>query len=426
MKIPQNYPETMAFLYAQLPIFQRIGPAAYNKDLGNTIALLAALGEPEKSFPSVHIGGTNGKGSLSSMLNSILMESGYKTGLHTSPHLVSFSERIRINGEEIAEQQVVDFVQKCYKTILEIKPSFFELTFAMAMAHFAEEKVDIAVVEVGMGGRLDSTNVLMPVISAITNISMDHQALLGDTRQAIAFEKAGIIKKATPVVLGEYDEETSFVFEKKASEMGTRLSFAPQKIKLKRIKGDLFSQHFQHGDTSYELGLAGAYQLANLQTCLLCVEELRAAGWNIPDEALRQGLRKVRQNSGLRGRMEVLQQSPLVLADTAHNLAGVQAVMAQIADIQGGPKHIVWGMVDDKDIGPILELLPKSARYYFVKADVPRGKDAEVLAQMAAQHGLEGRVYPSVRAGLEACISQANKDELCFVGGSTFVVAEAI
>jgi dihydrofolate synthase/folylpolyglutamate synthase len=426
MKIPQTYQQALDFLFSQLPMFQREGKAAFKKDLTNTKALLAALGQPEKRFPAIHIGGTNGKGSLSSMLNSILMEAGFKTGLYTSPHLKSFTERVRINGQEIPEQEVVDFVQQTYHDILEIKPSFFEMSFAMAMDHFAKQAVDIAVVEVGLGGRLDSTNVLSPLLSAITNISLDHQMFLGDNRTAIAGEKAGIIKPHTPIVIGEMDAETAPVFQAKAKTENAPLFFAQQEKPLERINGDLFSQFFQHGKNQYNLGLAGTYQQENLQTCLVCVDQLRALGWEIPADALQRGLQKVRQNSGLRGRMEVLHQNPLVIADTGHNLAGVKAVLAQLAHVQGGPKHIVWGMVDDKDIGPIMALLPQSARYYFVKADVPRGKDAHELAEIAKTFGLQGQVYPSVKEGLEACLAIAQADELCLVGGSTFVVAEAI
>ena len=426
MKIPRNYPETLEFLYAQLPMFQRQGPMAFKKDLTNTRAILKAIGNPEKGLRFLHVGGTNGKGSLSSMLNSILMESGYSCGLYTSPHLKSFTERIRVNGHEIAEQHVVDFVQQHHVHILDIRPSFFELTFAMAIDYFAARQVDVAVIEVGLGGRLDSTNVIMPELCAITNISLDHQAFLGDNRPAIAGEKAGIIKAGVPVIIGEYDEETAPVFEQKAAEVGAPLTFAPQELAVERVGGDLFSQQFQIEKNTFELGLGGTYQLANLRTCMLCVEKLQTLGWQISEAALRKGLIQVKENSGLRGRMEILQQHPLVLADTAHNLAGVRAVMAQLAALGDGPQHIVWGMANDKEIGPILELLPKSARYYFVKPDVPRGMDAASLARMAAGLGLRGEVYDSVVAGLQACLQNASADDICYVGGSTFVVAEVV
>lgn len=426
MKIPQSYQETLDFLYSRLPMFQRQGKAAYKKDLVNTEAILSALGRPEKHFPVIHIGGTNGKGSVSSMLNSILIEAGYKTGLYTSPHLKSFTERIRIQGDEIPERVVTQFVKKSYASILEIKPSFFELTFAMAMDYFAEEAVDIAVVEVGLGGRLDSTNVLSPILCAITNISLDHQMFLGNTRAAIAFEKAGIIKRQTPIIIGEKDEETVSVFQEKAHQENAPLYFAQDTHPVKKISGDLLSQTFQYGETSYQLGLAGAYQQQNLQTCLSCIEQIRTLGWEISEEAVRKGLAKVKQNSGLRGRMELLHEKPRVLCDTAHNLAGVTAVLEQLKQVEGGPKHIVWGMVDDKDIGPIMALLPQSARYYFVKANVPRGKDAHELAQIAQGYNLQGEVYASVAEGLKACLAAAGEDELCYVGGSTFVVAEVL
>lgn len=426
MKTPQSYPETLDFLYAQLPMFQRQGKAAFKKDLTNTNALLTALGRPEKQFPAIHVGGTNGKGSLSSMLNSILVESGYKTGLYTSPHLKSFTERVRINGKEIPEQEVIRFVQKSFDAILEIKPSFFELSFAMAMYHFENKAVDLAIVEVGLGGRLDSTNVLSPQLCAITNISMDHQMFLGDTRPLIAMEKAGIIKPHTPVIIGEMDDETTPIFQTKANKEHAPLIFAQQEKPLSKIKGNLFSQVFQHGKKQYELGLGGAYQQQNLQTCLACIDQLRILGWEIPEEAVQSGLRHVQKNSGLRGRMEVLQQNPLVVTDTAHNIAGVTAVLEQLKQVQGGPKHIVWGMVDDKDIGPIMALLPQSAQYYFVKADVPRGKDAQELQAIAQGFGLSGESYSSVAKGLSACLAHAQTTELCYVGGSTFVVAEVL
>lgn len=426
-----NYPETLKYLYSRLPMFQRIGAAAFKKDLGNTLALLKALDNPHLRFPSVHVAGTNGKGSVSSMLASVLQESGYKVGLYTSPHLREFTERIRINGQEIPQEAVVDFTSR-YKTVIEeIKPSFFEVTVVMAFDHFAREGVDIAVVEVGMGGRLDSTNVLLPEVSVITNISMDHSQFLGDSLALIAGEKAGIIKSGVPAVVGQDHSETRPVFEAKAKEQGTQLHFAAEMFKARKLRSDLFGQVFMLRDAEgntreVSLDLAGNYQIENVVTAAASIRILQEKGWKLPEEAVLKGLSKVKENAGLQGRMTVLLDKPLTLTDVGHNEAGVAMILEQIAEQKFKKLHLVWGMVNDKDISKILAMLPKKAVMYYVRPDVPRGLDANELAEQGRAKGLKGKVYESVNAGLRAAWIKAEKDDLVFVGGSTFVVAEVL
>ena len=427
-----HFSETLDYLYSLLPIYQRQGSKAFKKDLGNIQQLCWELGLPQWQFQSIHIAGTNGKGSVASMLNSILMEAGYLTGLYTSPHLLSFTERIRVKGKEIPEKEVVKFVARHQDKIEEISPSFFELTVGMAFDYFARRNVDIAVVETGLGGRLDSTNIISPEMSVITNISYDHQNLLGDTLEQIAAEKAGIIKKYTPVVIGTDQEESMPVFLAKAGVVEAPLFCASHRykaeIKKRENKRQLIEVYDKEEELSreYWMDLTGAYQIENLQTVLMAVEVLREDGWDIPEKSVQRGLKKVKTNSALRGRMECLGEKPLTYADTAHNEAGVTYAFEQLKNMDFSKLHILWGMVSDKDHESILKLLPKEANYYWVRPEIPRGFDAAALASKAAALDLYGEIFDSVEKGIAAAQKAAAAEDLIYIGGSTFVVAEAI
>ena len=438
-----NYHQTLNYLYSQLPMFTRDGASAFKKDLDNTLELCRRLDDPQHKFKSVHIGGTNGKGSTSHMLAAVLQVAGYKTGLYTSPHLKDFRERIRINGVMINEAYVVEFVAKHQADFEEIKPSFFEMTVAMAFDVFAREKVDIAIIEVGLGGRLDSTNVINPLLSVITNIGWDHMNMLGDTLQLIAGEKAGIIKPQKPVIIGEYQPEVSQVFIDKARSVEAPLSFASEEWSLEvkgerqKVKGfgrleirvndsGLVTPGSELRTQDLILDLTGTYQLKNVKTVLSAVAELRRQGFVIADEHVARALQQVGKLTGLRGRWEVLDQNPLIICDTGHNPEGIAEVLKNIKRIDYEALHFVMGVVNDKDLTKILAMLPKEATYYFCRPDIPRGLDAENLKQQAADFGLNGEAYSSVNAALKAARSAAGKDDLVFVGGSTFVVAEII
>ncbi|MEL6255093.1 MAG: folylpolyglutamate synthase/dihydrofolate synthase family protein [Bacteroidota bacterium] len=427
-----HFSETLDYLYSLLPMYQRQGAKAFKKDLDNIQKLCWELGLPQWQFQSIHIAGTNGKGSVASMLNSILMEAGMLTGLYTSPHLLSFTERIRVKGKEIPEKEVVKFVARHQDKIEKISPSFFELTVGMAFDYFAQRNVDIAVIETGLGGRLDSTNIISPEISVITNISLDHQNLLGDTLEQIASEKAGIIKKFTPVIVGADQDASMPVFLAKAGVVEAPLFCAEHRFSCSLKKWEANRQLIEVYDQQeeetkeYWLDLSGEYQMENLSTVLMAVEVLREDGWDIPEKSVQRGLKKVKSNSGLRGRMESLAKEPLTFADTAHNEAGVKQAMSQIKALDRKNLHIVWGMVSDKDHDDILQLLPKDAQYYWVRPDVPRGFDAAALASKAAGHDLFGEIYGSVEKGLAAAQKAAAKEDLIYIGGSTFVVSEVI
>lgn len=414
-------------------MFHRIGAAAYKADLGNIVALSAALGHPEKAYPTIHVAGTNGKGSVSSMLASILMEAGYKVGLFTSPHLRSFTERIRLNGQPISEEAVATFVTTIQPTIEQLNPSFFEVTTAMAFAYFRDQKVDIAVIEVGMGGRLDSTNILQdPRVSVVTNISKDHMQFLGDTLAKIAAEKAGIAKAGVPLVVGEWLPETRPVFEQVAAEIGAPIVFAQDHYRVERLSGGLHGQEFRvwkQGELVHahlRCDLAGSYQRKNVATVLQVAAMLGQRGWPIDMPAIVVGIAKAAQNSGLRGRMSLLRENPTVIADIGHNEAGILEVLRHIAQMAYRHLHIVWGMVEDKDVAKALSILPTTASYYFVKPDLPRGLSLEALVPAAKAAGLAGEGWPSVAAGYAAALAQAHENDLIYVGGSTFVVAEVI
>jgi dihydrofolate synthase / folylpolyglutamate synthase len=432
-----NYAETLQYLYSQLPMFTRTGAAAIKEGLDNTIELCLILDDPQNKFKSVHIGGTNGKGSTSHMLAAILQTAGYKTGLYTSPHLRDFRERIRINGEMIAEQAVIDFVAKYQQDFERIQPSFFEMTVGLAFDLFAREQVDIAVIEVGLGGRLDSTNVITPLVSVITNIGWDHMNILGDTLQLIAGEKAGIIKPDVPVIIGEFQPVVSSVFLQKAAKEEAKISFASDEWEVEEAKGErlkvkgngLLDVHVKSQDSTQkelELDLTGSYQLKNIKTVLSAVEELRGQGFNITDEHIRTALKQVKTLTGLHGRWEILSRNPLTICDTGHNPEGIHEVLKNIAATPHRHLHFVIGMVNDKDISKVLSMLPQNATYYFCKPDIPRGLEAESLKEKAASVGLRGEIYGSVKEALKAAQNNAQQDDLVFIGGSTFVVAEVV
>lgn len=405
-----TYTETLHWMFEQLPMYQRQGKTAFKKDLTNTLALSKALGNPENNFKSIHVAGTNGKGSVSHMLASIFQTAGYKVGLYTSPHLKDFRERIKINGECISKTEVIEFITK-HKAFLEKeKLSFFEMTVGMAFAYFAEEQVDIALIETGMGGRLDSTNILTPILSVITNIGLDHTAFLGNTLEKIAGEKAGIIKKQVPVVIGETTNETKAVFLKKAEKEKAPIHFA------------------EDMETALpESDLKGHYQRLNLRTCLKSIEVLNSIGsWTISATDVEKGLADVITRTQLRGRWEIISESPRVIADTAHNTEGLKLVLTQLQEEKFETLHIVLGFVNDKDLDAILPLFPTTATYYFSKPDVPRGMEATALYYKAKEFALYGKAFTTIENALKAAHRAAKPEDVIYVGGSTFTVAEIL
>jgi dihydrofolate synthase/folylpolyglutamate synthase len=423
-----NYAQTLEYLFTQLPIFSRVGAAAYKPDLTNTIRLCEALGNPQHQFKSIHIAGTNGKGSTSHMLASILQTAGYKTGLYTSPHLVDFRERIKIDGVYCSKEFVVEFTEKIKPLIATIQPSFFEITVAMAFSYFAEQKVDIAVIEVGLGGRLDSTNIITPEVSIITNIGLDHTQFLGDTISQIAGEKSGIIKKDVPCVVSEYTTDTRPVFDAAASN--TSLTYASD---VYNIEGTKYSNEYLQVDiannatgaiTTYKLDLNGSYQAKNVLGVLTAVDVLQLKGWQISKQKILDGLSHVKNNTGLYGRWQIIDQSPTTIVDVAHNVAGIQTLLEQIAAIQYNQLHLVMGMVKDKDIDSVLALLPDNANYYFTQAQIERALPALDLQQKARQHGLTGNVFAHVNEAIAAAQKQAQATDLIVVCGSVFLVGE--
>jgi dihydrofolate synthase / folylpolyglutamate synthase len=425
-----TYQETIDYLYAQLPMFSRIGAAAYKKDLTNTLSLCKELGNPQHQFKSIHIAGTNGKGSVSHMLAAILQQAGYKTGLHTSPHLKDYRERIRINGEMIPEASVIDFVERINKKMLEIKPSFFEISVAMAFDYFASQKVDIAIIETGLGGRLDSTNVIIPELSVITNIGWDHMNLLGDSLEKIAAEKAGIIKEKIPVVIGESQPEIFPIFKNFATEKNADFSEAA----LQRLVTDWhWEHHYLHVSVAtkhspdhiqYKLDLPGIYQLKNLLTVLESVSVLQKNGWNISEEHIHQALQQVKKLTGLHGRWELIHQHPDIILEVAHNENGVTQIMEHLELCTYAHLHIVLGMVKDKEVEKILTQLPKHARYYFTNADIPRAMQSDELKEKASIFELSGDRFENVNEALVNAKNHAKKDDLILVCGSIFLIAE--
>jgi len=403
-----NYQETLSWMFNRLPMFQIQGKNALNNKLDNILTFTSALGNPQTKFKSLHIAGTNGKGSSSSMLASILQEAGYKVGLYTSPHLKDFRERIKIDGKEIPEDYVVNFISENKSFLEEHSLSFFEMTVGMAFSYFAEEKVDIAVIEVGLGGRFDSTNIIIPEVSLITNISKDHTDILGDTLPKIAFEKAGIIKQNVPVVISEYQEETAPVFTAKAKEMKAPIIFA------------------NHIETSLTTDLQGAYQEKNIKGVIAVIELLIHQGWDITSENIAQGLLHVVRNTNLKGRWQTLSSYPTIVCDTGHNVGGLTYVMEQLKKQTYTNLHIVVGFVKEKDVNSVLELFPKEATYYFCSPAIARGLNVNTLKEIATAKGLQGETYSSVAEALNVAKAQALPTDFIFVGGSTFVVAEVV
>jgi dihydrofolate synthase/folylpolyglutamate synthase len=423
-----NYAQTLEYLFTQLPMFSRVGAAAYKPDLTNTIRLCEAIGNPQHQFKSIHVAGTNGKGSTSHMLASILQTAGYKTGLYTSPHLVDFRERIKIDGVYCTKEFVVEFTQKIKPLIATIQPSFFEITVAMAFSYFAAQKVDIAVIEVGLGGRLDSTNIITPEVSIITNIGLDHTQFLGDTIAQIASEKAGIIKKDVPCIVSEYTEETKPVFD--AAAIHTSLAYGSELFTILDIKyaHDYLGVQVLNKQTediqTYQLDLNGSYQAKNLQGVLGAVSILQTKGWKITNQHILDGLSHVKKNTGLYGRWQMIGTNPTTVVDVAHNVAGIQTLLAQIKLVNHQQLHIVFGMVKDKDIDSVLALLPTQATYYFTQAQIERAIDATELQQKARAHDLKGNTYQTVNAAIAAAQKQAQATDLIVVCGSVFLVGE--
>ena len=423
-----DYQETLHWLYEQLPMYQREGMAAYKANLDNTFALDRHFGSPHLHFKTIHVGGTNGKGSVSHMLASVLQEAGYKTGLYTSPHLKDFRERVKINGEMIPEQYVTDFVSGHHAFFTRLKPSFFEMTVAMAFQYFADQQVEIAIIEVGLGGRLDSTNIITPLLSVITNISYDHVALLGDTLEKIAAEKAGIIKPGVPVVIGTRDSETDHVFEARARECHSEIRFASDNWEVARDSAGLYDIYNQKGEEYHALhpDLKGLYQRHNLPTLLESLAVLLERGIEIPRAAICHGISRTVRNTGLLGRWQELNHRPYTVADTGHNIAGLTEVVAQLRTIHHDRLHVVFGMVNDKDIDHVLAILPKEAIYYFTKASIPRAFDEKTLAEKASAYGLTGSTHPTVHEAYQAAKKGAKESDMIYIGGSTFVVAEVV
>ena len=427
-----NYADTTNWMFNKFPMYQKIGAAAYKPDLGNIVELLDFLGNPQNNFKTIHVAGTNGKGTVSHTLASIFQECGYKTGLYTSPHLLDYRERIRINGQMIPEQNVIDFIDENKEKFEEMQLSFFEMATGMAFDYFAKEKVDIAIIEVGLGGRLDSTNVIKPELSVITNISLDHVAMLGNTLAEIAVEKAGIIKPNTPVVIGETQTETKDVFIRKAQECNAPIYFADQIFDCDKIHVEsLDYQKFDIWKNSelyieaVEFPLLGYYQKKNLAT-VVCAIDILKDKFNIEQKDIINGLEFVVKNTNLMGRWQVLSRQPLVIADTGHNVGGIKEISIQLSDMTFRKLHFVLGCVNDKDINGILHLLPQYADYYFCKADIPRGLDANILASKAFAAGLHGNVYESVQQAYNSALNNAHFDDVVFIGGSNFTVAEVI
>ena len=427
-----NYKETLDYMFTKLPMYQRTGKAAYKATLDTTLALDAYFNHPHKKFKSIHVAGTNGKGSVSHTIASVLQSAGYKVGLYTSPHLRDFRERIKVNGEVVMEDYVVDFVRKHQRKFEELCPSFFEMTVAMAFDYFAEQEVDIAVVEVGLGGRLDSTNIITPLLSVITNISKDHTGFLGSELSQIAGEKAGIIKEGIPVIIGEKQEELIDVFKRIAFDRNSNLKFSEDHYKIQSYdlvdgkRNLIYKTCDDNSSVNLLCDLLGSYQIKNIRTALCVFDELNKQAWNVSEESVKQGIAGVVDKTGLLGRWQTIGSKPNIICDTGHNIAGIKEILAQIESMDYRNLHIVFGMVDDKDIDEILELMPKNASYYFCCANIPRALNQNILAAKAKTYDLAGNIYSSVNAALETAKRNAHENDLVFVGGSTFVVAEVV
>ncbi|MDE3235520.1 MAG: bifunctional folylpolyglutamate synthase/dihydrofolate synthase [Bacteroidota bacterium] len=425
-----NYQQTIDYLFHKLPMFSKLGAAAFRKDLTNTIALCEALGNPQQKFKSIHIAGTNGKGSTSHMLAAILQQAGYKTGLYTSPHLKDFRERIKINGHFCTEEFVVDFTERIQPLIEQLNPSFFEITVAMAFDYFAQQQVDVAVIEVGLGGRLDSTNIITPELSVITNIGWDHMNMLGDTLDKIAGEKAGIIKPQIPVVIGESLPETHQVFIAKADQEKAPIVFAQEQRYVADWK---YEHHLLHvtiatrnndNRAHYDLDLTGVYQTKNLLTVLEAVQELNMQGWQLSNETVHTALQQVKRTTGLHGRWELLHSSPAIIADVGHNVDGMKQIVQQLELSDYQHLHIIIGMVKDKDVDSVLKVLPHHALYYFTQSHIPRALEATSLQQKAKAYGLEGQCFNNVNLAVQQALQHAHKKDLILICGSVFLVGE--
>jgi dihydrofolate synthase / folylpolyglutamate synthase len=425
-----NYSETLDYLYNKLPMFTRVGSIAFRKGLDNTLRLCEFLGNPQEKFKAVHIAGTNGKGSVSHMLAAVTQTAGYKTGLYTSPHLYDFRERIKVNGHMAEEAFVIAFVEKIKPLIDEIEPSFFEITVAMAFDYFAQQGVEIAIVEVGLGGRLDSTNIINPLVSIITNIGYDHMNMLGNTLPEIAGEKAGIIKQNTPVIIGEKDDETKQVFLSYASKKNAPIQFAEDFYKATDLawNDDLLQLNVNANDEEknerYSLDLTGNYQAKNIVTVLQAIQILKTKGFDLKEEQVKQGLQNAKKLTGLHGRWEVVQQQPTVVLEVAHNEPGIQELVQHINRLNYHQLHIVFGMVKDKEADKILRLLPADAAYYFTQAHIPRALDKHELQMQAQRYNLKGMLFENVNTALQKALETAMPDDLIIVCGSIFLVAE--
>lgn len=420
-----TYSETIQYLYTQTPLFQNIGAGAYKEGLTNTIILDDHFNHPHRKYKTIHVAGTNGKGSCAHTLASILQSSGYRVGLYTSPHLVDFRERIRVNGEMISQERVIQYVEKEYTFFNSIHPSFFEVTTALAFLYFAEKDVDIAVIEVGMGGCLDCTNIISPILSVITNISLDHISFLGNTISKIAQEKAGIIKQNTPIVIGETQEETASVFNEKAKEKNAPIYFAQddpivisacplksQGIKYKTAIGEIYGE------------LCGEYQYKNTNTILWACKILKQEGITIPLESIKEGFKNVCESTGLQGRWQIVSQKPMIICDSGHNVGGLTYNMAQLVKIPHRNLRIVFGMVSDKDYDAVLEIMPKDAIYYFTKSSVKRALDEKVLSAHAINFNLHGKTYHQVKDAVKSVLSEAASDDVIYIGGSNFILSD--
>jgi len=428
-----NYRETLDFLFSSLPVYQRIGQAAYKANLDTTIDLDNYFGNPHSDFKTIHIAGTNGKGSLSHMLASVLSEAGYKTGLYTSPHLRDFRERIKIDGKAVPEDYVVSFIGLNLDIIEKLKPSFFEMTVALAFRYFSDSNVDVAVIETGMGGRLDSTNIVMPEVSVITNIGFDHMQFLGDTLEKIAAEKGGIIKPGIPVVIGESDNETKPVFIGIASNSNSEIVFADNHYQVV-IREKYLHQGKMNVDVyrekelflgNLEIDLSGNYQVFNLQTLMSTIDIL-GRSLSIGQGSMRKGLKNITGNTGLEGRWQIIRTSPLVICDTAHNAGGLKMVLEQLLQVCKGRLHFVLGFVNDKEIKALLSLFPADADYYFTRADIPRSHDQEEILRIASETGLKGSAFRSVPEAYARALVNAGSGDTVFIGGSTYIVADLL
>lgn len=423
-----NYQETLNYLYNSTPVFEHVGAVAYKEGLQNTLALDKHFNHPHTNFKTIHIAGTNGKGSCSHSLASILQEAGYKVGLYTSPHLVDFRERIRVNGQCISKERVVKFVEDERQFFEPLHPSFFELTTALAFKYFDEQKVDIAIIEVGLGGRLDCTNIISPILSIITNISFDHTQFLGDTLAKIAAEKAGIIKKGVPVIIGEANEETSPVFQSKANEVNSDIVFAEDNaiVTSSSPMADGGRRYYLSNNSTLVGELSGDYQERNMNTILCACNILKQMNIIKNDDVIAKGLTNICKNTGLLGRWQTIQNNPTVVCDTGHNVGGWNYLAPQIKRQQCNQLRIVFGMVDDKDINSVMYLLPKNAIYYWTQAESKRAIKAERVAEIAIKHDLRGEIFDNVEVAYTKALQDSNKDDFVFVGGSSYIVADLL